>query len=179
MMGGLLIGTTEVAGEYFYHEGKRVKAYRGMRSCARTCFLSLYHFSSFLIYCVLQEAMKQGKPTAQPPPSLPPHHDPSPPPYSSPNPPQLHPVLPTRTPRFRDTSRKPPRSRLLQDVSGDMADKGNIYFGFVAVFASCSSPRLTLFCLSPDNAMHQSATEQSETVSRGEIRVFIALWLQR
>ncbi|KAH7916655.1 IMP dehydrogenase/GMP reductase [Hygrophoropsis aurantiaca] len=96
MMGGLLAGTTEAPGEYFYHDGKRVKAYRGMGSL---------------------EAMEQGKPGAQaqangkpgstkhaPQPTSAPHEN-------------------AATTRYFSESSS---VKVAQGVSGDVQDKGSV-----------------------------------------------------
>jgi len=99
MMGGLLAGTTEAPGEYFYHEGKRVKAYRGMGSI---------------------DAMEQGKPV---PPSAkvngvngkPSHKD------SSRQKDNIHANAATAR-YFSESS----AVKVAQGVSGDVQDKGSV-----------------------------------------------------
>ncbi|TCD66212.1 inosine-5'-monophosphate dehydrogenase [Steccherinum ochraceum] len=100
MMGGLLAGTTEAPGEYFYHEGKRVKAYRGMGSI---------------------EAMEQGKPV---PPSAkvngvnqkPGHKD-----SNRQKKEQIHANAATAR-YFSESS----AVKVAQGVSGDVQDKGSV-----------------------------------------------------
>ncbi|OBZ65450.1 Inosine-5'-monophosphate dehydrogenase [Grifola frondosa] len=98
MMGGLLAGTTEAPGEYFWSEGKRVKAYRGMGSI---------------------EAMEQGKPV---PPSA--ARIGSGPGTSK----HLHPVKKTThenaatTRYFSESS----AVKVAQGVAGDVQDKGSV-----------------------------------------------------
>jgi IMP dehydrogenase len=102
MMGGLLAGTTEAPGEYFYHEGKRVKAYRGMGSI---------------------EAMEQGKPI---PPSASKGTSPNGAASSAP-----HKATPKASTTHENaaTSRYFSESsavKVAQGVSGDVQDKGSV-----------------------------------------------------
>ncbi|KAF8495118.1 IMP dehydrogenase/GMP reductase [Russula emetica] len=103
MMGGLLAGTTEAPGEYFYHEGKRVKAYRGMGSI---------------------EAMEQGKPGAKQNPSSKVNGKPG----KYPTPPSKaqaanHVYENAATTRyFSELS----TVKVAQGVSGDVQDKGSV-----------------------------------------------------
>jgi len=97
MMGGLLAGTTEAPGEYFYHEGKRVKSYRGMGSL---------------------EAMEQGKFAPQ---SAQTHGKPgstkhAPQPKSAPH------ENAATTRYFSESS----AVKVAQGVSGDVQDKGSV-----------------------------------------------------
>ncbi|KAI1792627.1 IMP dehydrogenase [Ganoderma leucocontextum] len=97
MMGGLLAGTTEAPGEFFWHDGKRVKSYRGMGSI---------------------EAMEQGKPvpasqqrggsgpgSSKPPPKSSTHEN----------------AATTRY--FSEAS----AVKVAQGVSGDVQDKGTVH----------------------------------------------------
>jgi len=103
MMGGLLAGTTEAPGEYFYHEGKRVKAYRGMGSI---------------------EAMEQGRPGSKPSSSSKANGKPG----KYPTPPSkaqgrdhVHENAAT-TRYFSESS----TIKVAQGVSGDVQDKGSV-----------------------------------------------------
>ena len=99
MMGGLLAGTTEAPGEYFYHEGKRVKAYRGMGSL---------------------EAMEQGKPGPTSAVTNGTSKYPSPPSKTQANS-HVHENAAT-TRYFSESS----AVKVAQGVSGDVQDKGSV-----------------------------------------------------
>ncbi|TBU29195.1 IMP dehydrogenase [Dichomitus squalens] len=97
MMGGLLAGTTEAPGEFFWHDGKRVKAYRGMGSI---------------------EAMEQGKPgsaSAQRGESGP---------GSSKAPAKSSTIENAATSRYFSESSA---VKVAQGVSGDVQDKGTVH----------------------------------------------------
>lgn len=116
MMGGLLAGTTEAPGEYFYHEGKRVKAYRGMGSlvcpfCSPALLTSLADIS-------LQEAMEQGKLV---PPSAQTHGKPGSTKHAAQ--PKSPPHENAATTRYFSESSA---VKVAQGVSGDVQDKGSV-----------------------------------------------------
>ncbi|KAG1764610.1 IMP dehydrogenase/GMP reductase [Suillus placidus] len=96
MMGGLLAGTTEAPGEYFYHDGKRVKSYRGMGSL---------------------EAMEQGRPGAS--------NQANGKPGSTKHAPRLSskPHENAATSRYFSESSA---VKVAQGVSGDVQDKGSV-----------------------------------------------------
>ncbi|KAI0056667.1 IMP dehydrogenase [Artomyces pyxidatus] len=101
MMGGLLAGTTEAPGEYFYHEGKRVKAYRGMGSL---------------------EAMEEGKTSASSSKANGPGTSKYPsPPSKSQSANHVHENAAT-TRYFSEAS----TVKVAQGVSGDVQDKGSV-----------------------------------------------------
>ncbi|KAF9260414.1 IMP dehydrogenase [Marasmius fiardii PR-910] len=97
MMGGLLAGTEEAPGEYFYHEGKRVKAYRGMGSL---------------------EAMEQGKPGATTK-----VHGVATGSNKYPSPKKVQTVENAATQRYFSENSA---VKVAQGVSGDVQDKGSI-----------------------------------------------------
>ncbi|KIY72211.1 IMP dehydrogenase [Cylindrobasidium torrendii FP15055 ss-10] len=96
MMGGLLAGTEEAPGEYFYHEGKRVKAYRGMGSL---------------------EAMEQNKPSG----SKEKVNNTSSSKYPQPN--KSNELENAATSRYFSESSA---VKVAQGVSGDVQDKGSV-----------------------------------------------------
>ncbi|KAJ3802204.1 IMP dehydrogenase/GMP reductase [Lentinula aff. detonsa] len=99
MMGGLLAGTEEAPGEYFYHEGKRVKAYRGMGSL---------------------EAMEQGKPGSPPQTKVNGVHTGS---NKYPSPKQDRTLENAATSRYFSENSA---VKVAQGVSGDVQDKGSV-----------------------------------------------------
>ncbi|KAJ3989503.1 IMP dehydrogenase/GMP reductase [Lentinula detonsa] len=99
MMGGLLAGTEEAPGEYFYHEGKRVKAYRGMGSL---------------------EAMEQGKPGSPPQTKVNGVHTGS---NKYPSPKKDRTLENAATSRYFSENSA---VKVAQGVSGDVQDKGSV-----------------------------------------------------
>ncbi|PIL36394.1 hypothetical protein GSI_00082 [Ganoderma sinense ZZ0214-1] len=97
MMGGLLAGTTEAPGEFFWHDGKRVKTYRGMGSI---------------------EAMEQGKPAPAS------QQRGGPGPGSSRPPPKTTTHENAATTRYFSESSA---VKVAQGVSGDVQDKGTVH----------------------------------------------------
>ncbi|PIL36395.1 hypothetical protein GSI_00083 [Ganoderma sinense ZZ0214-1] len=97
MMGGLLAGTTEAPGEFFWHDGKRVKTYRGMGSI---------------------EAMEQGKPAPAS------QQRGGPGPGSSRPPPKATTHENAATTRYFSESSA---VKVAQGVSGDVQDKGTVH----------------------------------------------------
>jgi IMP dehydrogenase len=132
MMGSLLAGTEEAPGEYYYRDGKRVKAYRGMGSIVS--YSPPHPPSSFSSFPSLQEAMEQSKPGSSAPSTI----------YKSPRPLQtlsgaessssssktkpngttpINPHENAATSRYFSESSS---VKVAQGVSGEVQDKGSV-----------------------------------------------------